>query len=344
MVVDDSALYRKAISDVLSEHEDVEVVATAPNGKLALAKIPDKAPDIITLDMEMPEMDGLTTLQNLKQEHGHIKTIVFSHHTEKGAELTLKALNLGAVDFVTKPASGGRLEDNLKRIREELLPEVLEFSHSVGRSRRPTVIAPQRSLRPRPQIGPRDVIAIGVSTGGPTSLVSLFKQLPTSLKQSILIVQHMPAIFTRKLAEQLARVGTIPVTEARDGEPIEKGCAYVAPGDFHMEVIKEKETDKNLIHTFKGPAENYCRPSVDVLFRSVAEAYGQRSVGIIMTGMGYDGHKGAIAMHAAGAPIIAQDEATSVVWGMPRFIVEDNLADDVAPLDQIFQSIKVFTL
>ncbi len=337
MVVDDSAVYRRAISDVLSRHEQVEVVNAAPNGKVALEKIPECAPDLITLDMEMPEMDGLTTLRALKMRHRNIKTIVFSHHTEKGAELTLQALNLGAVDFVTKPAAGGSLESNLEQIREELLPEILELA----KPRAGAAPVPGRVFPAQPvEKVSREAIAIGVSTGGPTSLTKLFEQMPANLKQAILIVQHMPPIFTRKLAEQLSRVGGVPAREASDGEVIQGGQAYIAPGDYHMEVVERGGVKR--IRTHRGPQENYCRPAVDVLFRSVARVYGKKALAVVMTGMGRDGFKGSELLHANGAPVIAQDEASSVVWGMPRTVVENGLADRVAPLGELYKAIRRF--
>lgn len=349
MVVDDSALYRKVISDVIAEETNLQVVGTAPNGRIALMKIPDQSPDLIVLDMEMPEMDGLTTLRELARQHPNVKAIVFSHHTEIGAELTLKALNLGAVDFVTKPVSGGAMEQSIRNIKESLIPKLTEFAgHAVQNLERPApsnkgnpVSAAIRKRLSSP-IGPRDVIAIGISTGGPSTLVTLFEQIPHSLPQAILIVQHMPAIFTRKLAEQLTRVGSIPVWEAQAGQAVERGNAYIAPGDFHMEVNDANGLKK--LRIFKGPQENYCRPAVDVLFRSVARVYGQRAVGVIMTGMGKDGFAGCEVMKEAGAPIVAQDELSSVVWGMPRFVVEGGLADRVSPLHDMYNSIKDYIL
>ncbi|MFQ5636911.1 MAG: chemotaxis response regulator protein-glutamate methylesterase [bacterium] len=342
LIVDDSALYRKIIRDVFAKDPRIEVLATAPNGQIALMKIARDCPHLITLDMEMPEMDGLATLRELKVKFPKVKTIVFSQHSERGAELTLKALKLGAVDFVTKPGSGGSLEENLNAIKSELLPKVLALQEQLLRHNK---IKPRRFIQPfpsRPQFAPREVIAIGISTGGPNSLMTLFEQIPASLKQAILIVQHMPPLFTNKLAEQLHRVGSLPVHEAVQGEPILKGKAYIAPGDRHMEVVHDN--GQKFIHLHQGPLENYCRPAVDVLFRSVAEVYGRRAVGVIMTGMGRDGFKGSQAMKPAGAPIIAQDEATSVVWGMPRFIVENKIADAVAPLDKMYETIKQFIL
>jgi len=341
IVVDDSAFYRQAISRVLNTEPRIEVVSTASNGKVALTEISKNLPDLITLDMEMPELSGLETLQKLQHKHCNTKTIIFSHHTEEGAELTMQALALGAIDFVTKPTSCGTLNGGLQQIKKDLLPKIIEFStrfhleqprHSTYK---PNGIFPHNSAAAQ-----RDVIALGVSTGGPASLMQLFPQIPSTLKQSLLIVQHMPAIFTKKLAEQLSKVSQIPVSEACNDDIILPGHAYIAPGGLQMEVV-QKHGHKR-IRTFEGSPEQYCRPSVDILFESVAKIYGQRAVGVIMTGMGRDGLRGAEALKAKGVPIIVQDQATSVVWGMPRFIVEAHLADAITPLNNMLETIKNF--
>ncbi len=346
MVVDDSALYRKTITDVLAEDPAIEVVGSAPNGRIAMMKIPELRPDLLTLDMEMPEMDGLATLRELTRNYPDIQSLVFSAHTEKGAELTLDALRLGAVDFVTKPSGGQSIELSMRKMREELLPKLqaltrrrqLSFQRPRPASRAPAT----RTIAPMQKLLPRDVIAIGVSTGGPPTLHKLFAQFPRELKQSILIVQHMPPIFTKKLAEQLDKVGTIPVREARAGEPVNPGHAYIAPGDFHMEVAVR--SGSKVIHLHKQPPENFCRPAVDVLFRSVAKIYGARAIGVILTGMGEDGMRGMQEMKNVGIPIIAQDEKTSVVWGMPGAVVQAGLADEVVPIDKVYQTISEFII
>ncbi len=346
MVVDDSALYRKTITDVLAEDPAIEVVGSAPNGRIAMMKIPDLRPDLLTLDMEMPEMDGLATLRELTRNYPDIQSLVFSAHTEKGAELTLDALRLGAVDFVTKPSGGQSIELSMRKMREELLPKLqaltrrrqLSFQRPRPAARPPAT----RTTAPMQKLLPRDVIAIGVSTGGPPTLHKLFAQLPRELKQAILIVQHMPPIFTKKLAEQLDKVGTIPVREARAGEPVKPGHAYIAPGDFHMEVAVRNGS--KVIHLHKQPPENFCRPAVDVLFRSVAKIYGARAIGVILTGMGEDGMRGMQEMKNVGIPIIAQDEKTSVVWGMPGAVVQAGLADEVVPIDKVYQTISEFII
>jgi len=346
LVVDDSALYRKAIADILSECPNIEVAATAPNGSIALKKIADRPPDLITLDMHMPDMDGLSLLEQLRTYHPQIKTVVFSHNTEKSSDLTLKALSLGAVEFIAKPSTGGSLDAQMHDIRKNLLPCIVEISKAHesanGGRRRQASAARGTASKRQPIAAPRDVIAIGTSTGGPNSLLELFTQIPNTLRQTILIVQHMPPGFTKKLAAQLSRQGSVPVKEAENGEAVKPGQAYIAPGDFHMEVVKRPHG--LFIETNQKPPENFCRPAVDVLFRSVADIYGKRAVGVIMTGMGQDGFKGSEAMKRNGAPIVAQDEESSIVWGMPKYIVENDLADAVAPLSKLFAAISTFIL
>ncbi|MDQ7051894.1 MAG: chemotaxis-specific protein-glutamate methyltransferase CheB [candidate division KSB1 bacterium] len=301
-------------------------------------------PDVITLDMEMPEMDGLETLRQLQKHHPEVYILLVSHFTDQGADLTLKALNLGAADFVTKPAQNSSLAENLKYLRTQLLPKIRQFEPK-GTWKALALqggyageIKLLKSVFPRPKH--REVIAIGVSTGGPQHLSNLFAQFPSDLPQAVLIVQHMPPLFTQKLAVQLNQVGTVPTHEAIDGEPVVCGKAYIAPGDFHMEVVEKGGNRCIRLHQKKP--ENFCRPSADVLFRSVAQVYGPKAVGVIMTGMGRDGLKGSEALRKVGAVIIAQDKATSVVWGMPGNVVKKGLADAVAPLDKIYATIKLF--
>ncbi len=349
LIVDDSALYRQILKRLLNDIPGVEVVGTATNGKEALQKVATLRPHLLTLDMEMPEMDGLTTLQHLKEQYPEIKTLVLSHHTDKGAEITLKALRYGATDFITKPAYSGSFEDNYRKIQEELVPRIKAFladrngsvSGPAAARRDPAKPAtPSFNYNHLLKKAPRDVIAIGSSTGGPQCLSQFFKQLPAGFQKPILIVQHMPPIFTQKLAQQLTQVGTVPVKEADEGDIVQHGQAYIAPGNYHMEV--NRVGNEVRIHLHQGPKENFCRPAVDVLFRSVARVYGRRAIGVVLTGMGSDGLKGSKVMKEAGAPIIAQDKETSVVWGMPGFIVSENLADAVTPDHKIFETISEF--
>ena len=344
LVVDDAAIYRLVISQILSGDPAIEVVGTAANGRIALEKIPELRPDVITLDMEMPEMDGLETLRQLQKRYPEVRTLLVSRFTEKGADLTLKALSLGATDFVTKPAQNSSLAENLQHLRTQLLPKIRQFelngkqvSYSHGCEHSGEIKLLRRSGR---RTARREVIAIGVSTGGPQHLSNLFAQFPPDLHQAVLIVQHMPPLFTQKLAHQLSQVGTVPVHEARDGELVMRGRAYIAPGDYHMEVVEEH--GERRIRLNQNPPENFCRPSADVLFRSVARVYGPYAVGVVMTGMGRDGLRGSEALKEAGAPIVAQDEATSVVWGMPGHVVKHGLAAAIAPVDRLYEAVSMF--
>lgn len=341
LVVDDSALIRRIVSDVLSSDPEVEVAGSAANGRIALARIPQVNPDIVTLDIEMPVMNGLDALKELRRTYLRLPVIMFSTLTERGASATLDALALGASDYVTKPSNVGGAAAALQKIREELIPKIK--AHCVSMTM-PGVF-PARQIpskvsfqQPRPvrQPGPRAqvaIMAIGVSTGGPNALAQLIPQLPANFPVPVVIVQHMPPIFTKFLADRLASKARIHVDEARSMQELEPGRAYIAPGDFHMMVVRNNGIVR--IQTHQGPPENSCRPAVDVLFRSVAEVYGEHALGVIMTGMGQDGLRGSQAIHDAGGQILAQDAASSVVWGMPGFVTNAGLADKVLPLDQL---------
>lgn len=346
LVVDDSPVMRRLLTEALKVDREIEVVGTATNGREALERARVLKPDVITLDIEMPVMDGLTALKELRRIYPQARVIMFSSLTEKGAKATIQALSLGAFDFVTKPSSKS-LSESFKRIKEELIPKIKTAAPKVAprlvarspQISRPTVARPsvyptattgRRRVCP---VGGREVVAIGVSTGGPKALSDILPQLPTGFPAPILIVQHMPPLFTAQLAQRLDQISKLKVVEASQGMSVVPGRVFIAPGDHHMEV---RETGgARIIHLHKGPPENSCRPAVDVLFRSVAKVYGGRSVGVILTGMGQDGLKGAQVLKEKGALIIAQDEATSVVYGMPRAVVEAGLADWVLPLPEI---------
>lgn len=335
MVVDDSAIVRGLISKQLSEDHDIEVVCTASNGAIALAELQRRSVDVVVLDIEMPVMDGLTALERIVAEHPKIKVVMASTLTRRNAEISLRALELGAADYVAKPETGLTAAADFKR---ELTSKV----KGLGRSRqRPAVApapAPKAVAPPRPAAAwrPRtrpSVLAIGSSTGGPPALLKLFAALKGAVNQPILLTQHMPAAFTPLLAEQLTRAGGRPCAEGRDGEPIEAGRCYVAPGGWHMTV--EKHAGIPTIRLNQEPPENFCRPAVDPMLRSVAQVYGSAATAVILTGMGSDGAKGCEALAAAGGRFIAQDEATSVVWGMPGAAAGTGLAEEILPLEDI---------
>jgi two-component system chemotaxis response regulator CheB len=351
LVVDDTVTYRKIVGAVLERIPGVEVVGAAANGRIALDKIDELRPDLLTLDVEMPEMDGLEVLRELRRTHDDLGVIMLSSFTNKGAKSTMDALASGAFDFVLKP-SGGTPQKNAEVLRSELQLRIEAFArtrqirrilsgHLTEATCRQSAATPPPKHRAPPRRQPAgtvrqatpEVVAVGVSTGGPRALGELLPRLPADLAAPVLIVQHMPAIFTKSLAEDLDRRSALRVHEAVDGEPVRPGQVVVAPGGRHMKV---ERTDKEIVvRVTDDPPENSCRPSVDYLFRSVMEVYGPNALGVIMTGMGNDGARGCELMKQQGATIIAQDAATCVVFGMPKQPIESGAADVVSPLNRI---------
>lgn len=337
LIVDDAVVVRKTLSDAVSRDARLEVAGTASNGRFALAKFSLVKPDIVLLDIEMPEMDGLETVRQLRQIDRRVPIIMFSTLTERGASATLEALALGATDYVTKP-SNTDMTGTLDTVSRELIPRIRALCHlpetspAAGGADLPA--APVVHRVPKPNLlAPVQVVAIGVSTGGPDALAHILPTLPASLPVPVVIAQHMPPIFTTMLAARLGAKSALRVCECQSGEPLVPGCAYIAPGDFHM--VVSGEGGITCLRTHRGAKENYCRPSVDVLFRSVAQTFGARALGVVLTGMGQDGLKGCEVLAALGARIVVQDEATSVVWGMPGLVARAGLANRIAPLDQI---------
>lgn len=347
LVVDDSVVVRRLIVDALSGDPEIHVAGTAPNGQVALTKIDALKPDLITLDIEMPVMDGLTTLKNLRRKHAKLPVIMFSTLTAAGASATFDALQAGASDYVTKPANVGSVVESIRSVKEQLIPRIhaLCGGRTAGRrppagaSRRPGASGPagRTAVKTRPldelPKGTPDIVAIGCSTGGPDALTKVLAGLPSGFPVPILVVQHMPPVFTKLFADRLDRTMKLKVTEARDGMPLLPGHVYIAPGDHHLEAIRRGTTVMTRLHG--GPPENSCRPAVDVLFRSVAKVYGKSSVAVVLTGMGYDGRAGSEELIAAGAEVVAQDEQSSVVWGMPGAVATAGLAHAVLPLEDI---------
>ena len=337
LVVDDSVVIRRLVAQALTEDPAFEVVGAAANGAIALSKIPQVNPDAVTLDIEMPEMDGLEALRRIRKLYPTLCVIMFSTLTLRAATHTLDALALGANDYVTKAANVGSLNKSMASLRSQLIPKINQFFELEVQS------APLASAKPqaeragiRPRSLPwrkRGIVAIGVSTGGPNALAEIFPSLPSHFPCPILIVQHMPPMFTRILAERLSAQSKIPVEEAGEGTVLESGKALIAPGGYHMRL--KRTGDRVVAKLDQSPPVNSCRPAVDVLFSSVAEIYGSRALGVILTGMGQDGLEGAKQLKAQGACILAQDKATSVVWGMPGFVVEAGLADAMTGLDRI---------
>jgi len=360
LVVDDSVVIRRLITRMLSSDPAIEVVGSARDGVDALAKVEALQPDLVTLDVEMPEMNGLDALRLIQARYPKVRVIMCSSLTERGATMTIDALMAGAGDYVTKQHSSELSEGAYETLRVELVAKIrtmfnkplnqlpapqpqpgLTFSGTAfaGPATAPsrlvgsvaaTSIVSQKRLKPQ-------VLAIGVSTGGPSALAEILPLIPSSFSLPIAIVQHMPPFFTRLLAERLSRLSEIPVLEATQGMEAKAGMAIIAPGDFHMRLAKKNGIVEVALN--QQEQENSCRPAVDVLFRSVAEVYGGAAIAVILTGMGQDGLLGVRALKGLGATVLVQDSATSVVWGMPGAVAGAKLADAVLPLRDIIPEV-----
>ena len=337
LIVDDSVVIRKLLSETLAEDRGLEVVGTASDGRLGLAKIAQLHPDLVTLDVEMPVMNGLEALAELRKLYPKLPVVMFSTLTEHGAAATLDALALGASDYATKPSNSiGGAELALEAIRAELIPKIKALC---GKRVAKLTLPP-----PRPKVVVRrplhrriEIVTIGTSTGGPNALAEVLPRIPKEFPVPIVLVQHMPPIFTRLLADSLAAHCEIPVHEASAGVVLSPGHAWIAPGNFHL-TLKRAAVGSRLELNQERP-ENSCRPSVDVLFRSVAEVYGAGTLAVVMTGMGSDGVLGAEFIRRRGGEVIVQDEASSVVWGMPGLVCSSGQADGIYPLSQLGQEI-----
>jgi len=359
LVVDDTIVYRKAVSDILAEIPGVEVVGVAHNGKIAVAKIQTLKPDLLTLDIEMPEMNGIEVLQYLQHHAPQVSAIMVSTLTSEGGDMTMRALELGAYDFILKPNTTN-ISESKQHLRSLLTPLIKAFQtgrtaigsiQDGGRaviSRKPPAESrlPPDSAAARTKAGgtgaplarrqgKSEIVAIGISTGGPNALARMMPMLPGDLGVPIVIVQHMPAVFTKSLANSLDAKCALTVKEAQDGEFLQANIAYIAPGGKQMKLAAAADGTNRQIKITNDPPENSCRPSADYLFRSVADYYVGRTTAVIMTGMGSDGTKGLQILKQKGALVIGQNEATCVVYGMPRAPAELGLTDVVAPLDRI---------
>lgn len=365
LVVDDTIVYRKAVSDILSEMKGVEVVGVAHNGKIAISKIQSLKPDLLTLDVEMPEMNGIEVLEYLKKSAANVSAIMVSTLTSEGGDMTMKALELGAYDFILKPSTTN-IEASKKHLRDHLAPLVKAFQtgrttvasmqprgRSVPARRQPARLATQTTARASStpaqsnrhrltgvrRKGKSEIVTIGISTGGPNALARMMPMLPRDLGVPILIVQHMPPVFTKSLAGSLNAKCGLVVKEAVDGEAIQPDVAYIAPGGKQMKLVASADGQNRLIKITNDPPENSCKPSADYLFRSVADYYVGRATAVIMTGMGSDGTKGLEVLKQKGTIIIGQNESSCVVYGMPKAPAEKGLTDVVVPLDKIADEI-----
>nr|WP_320191017.1 chemotaxis response regulator protein-glutamate methylesterase [uncultured Desulfobacter sp.] len=355
LVVDDTIVYRKIVGDALKQMPGIEVVGTANNGKIALSKIKTLKPDLMTLDIEMPEMNGIELLQKLQQIDKPPLVIMVSTLTHQGGELTLRAMELGAFDVLPKPEEG-KMAENMRKVKETLEPIVKHVKrHKFGIIDRPvrpkpaakvTARTPELKAAGRPvQSKPAgirsksEIIAIGISTGGPNALSKMIPMLPKDLKVPVLIVQHMPPVFTESLANSLNKKSGLEVLEAKDGDTIKPGTVFIAPGGKQMKIVAGADGLTRKIKITNDPPENSCKPSADYLFRSIAQHYVGRATGVIMTGMGSDGSKGLNQMKNNGSFIIAQDEKTCTVYGMPKEPTESGIVDVIAPLEKIADEI-----
>ena len=331
LIVDDSVVVRRGLAAALASEPGLIVAGAASSGRTALMKIPLLQPDVVALDIAMADPDGLSALAEIRQAHPHLPVIVMNLPTDHGASATVEALSLGAKDYVTKPEGLQRSGTAIQILADELASKISSAcdgdadgaAGAVGGTRANTRFPLQRV----------DVVVIGVSTGGPSALTDLLPIFPSDFPVPILVVQHMPSTFTRLLAERLDARCQIRVQEGRDGEIVRPGRAWIAPGDFHMAV--ERDADTVRLRLQQDAAENSCRPAADVLFRSAADVYGAHVLAVVMTGMGRDGLSGCQYVYRQGGRILVQDEASSVVWGMPRAVMQAGIADRAVPLDAL---------
>jgi two-component system chemotaxis response regulator CheB len=350
LVVDDSAAVRRIVSGTLADETDFNVVGTARDGQHAITQVVALEPDVVVLDVEMPVLDGLATLPKLLEVRPHLPVVMYSTLTERGASATLEALARGAVDYATKPTMVANQEAAAAMIRRDLTPLVRTWGRiEQARRRRKTStamvspIAPAASAqervvtRPAPRGQRIHAIVVGSSTGGPNALAEVVSGLPATLPVPVLVVQHMPEVFTRLLAERLDDRCLAPVVEAHQGDIVKPGTLYVAQGGTHLAV--HREGTKVIADCTDGPPENFCRPAVDVLFRSAVEVWGGGILAVMLTGMGSDGLEGSRRVVEAGGSVLAQDEATSVVWGMPGAVAKAGLASHLLPLGDVARAI-----
>lgn len=331
LIVDDSAVIRRDLTAVFAREPGLTVVGSASSGRVALMKIPLLQPDVVVLDIELPDLDALSTLATIRQEWPKLPIIILNVPTIPGAAATVDALTLGASGYAMKPNAAVPSPAAVAALAEEVVSRIEQCCPGFSRDQ-PVARKPVRGSAP-PARQRIDVVVIGVSTGGPQALMEVMPVFANDFPVPILIVQHMPPVFTRLLAERLAGKARIPVAEGMLYQTLASGHAWIAPGDFHMSV--ERDGDEMRLVTDRRAPENSCRPAADVLFRSVAQVYGPHVLAVVMTGMGHDGLRGCEQIHAAGGQVIVQDEASSVVWGMPGIVARAGLADEIVPLKEL---------
>ena len=338
MIIDDSALMRQIINKLISKDPEIEVIASISNAVYALNMINRLNPDLITLDIEMPEMDGLTALTELRKTHPTLPVIMCSTLSLKGAEVTIEALTRGANDYVTKPSSQSSRQESFESMGAELLYKIHGLIKQKATPKLPLPKKESPQVRPSaPLTSSIDVVAIGISTGGPNALSVLIPKFPADFPVPVLIVQHMPPLFTRMLAETLSKKSMVKVKEAADGDVLKPGCVWIAPGNFHMSLAKGHFN--YIIRLNQDPPQNSCRPAADVLFNSVAQHFKNHALAVVMTGMGQDGLLGCRSIKESGGRVFIQDEESSVVWGMPGAVAKANLEDEIYSLDTLDKAI-----
>jgi two-component system chemotaxis response regulator CheB len=339
-IVDDSAVVRSLLRSVISADPSLEVAGTAMDGAAALDAIESISPDLVLLDVEMPNLNGLETLRKLRSRAFSKPVVMVSSVTQRGARVTIEALASGASDYVTKPAGHSDRETALRVLGQELLPKIQALTVSAAEPTMRSGFAPDQPVSIRASATVPSVVVIGVSTGGPAALDVLLSAIPQGFPLPILVVQHMPELFTGPLAERLNQRCSIRVREAADGVSVVPGYIYLARGNWHMEVVAASSAGSSAtVHLHQGPLESHCRPAVDVLFRSASTAFGAGVLGVVLTGMGSDGLAGCRVIRARGGIVLAQDQATSVVWGMPGVVTQAGLAQRVLPLSSIASEI-----
>ncbi|QAA31630.1 protein-glutamate methylesterase/protein-glutamine glutaminase [Clostridium manihotivorum] len=334
MVVDDSALMRKIISDMINEETDMEVIATARNGEEFVEKVGGYNPDVITLDVEMPKMDGITALKKLKLTNRNAKVIMLSSLTTSSSRTTLDCLDAGAADFVSKPS--GSISLDINKVKLELVHKIRAVA-SIKKSLFDFKVEkkePARYVTNSRATGKIEAVVIGASTGGPRALQTVLTELPGDLGVPVLVVQHMPAGFTKTFAERLNNLCNLKVVEAENNMNIERNVIYIAPGGFHMEISKDKKISLNQEPSIWG-----VRPAVDKLFHSSATVYGKNQLSVVLTGMGKDGAQGTVSIKNAGGHTISEDESTCTIYGMPKATFETGKVDEVLPLGYIAKKI-----
>ena len=348
LIVDDSVVMRSLLRSVICADTGLEVAGSAADGESALKAIETLRPDLVLLDVEMPVMDGLLTLRELRARGHKMPVIMCSSLTHRGASVTIEALAGGASDYVAKPAGQSGRKAAMQTLAQHLIPKIHALTHAPtgqpqSQPRFPGAprMLPTSSIQRIQSISSiPTVLAIGVSTGGPAALDVLLPALPDNFPLPVLIVQHMPELFTRLLAERLNGRCRLAVREAAEGDPVRAGTIYIARGNWHMEVLAAASgASPATLRINQGPPENHCRPAVDVLFRSLAAVYGSSVLAVVLTGMGSDGMAGCRLIRGQGGTVLAQDEATSTVWGMPGAVAHAGLAHKVLPLNAIVPEI-----